>query len=277
MKLFNKVAIIGTGLIGGSIALSIKKNKLAGEVIGVSRHKANILLAKKMHAIDRGSQDINIVKGADLVIFATPVNTTLSLAPKIAAIVKRSCIVTDVGSTKQEVVAALTKIFPKYAGSHPMAGSEKRGVINAQADMLKGSLCLVTPDKNTDKEACRKISKFWVMLGTKVMLLSPEAHDKILSFVSHLPHIAAFSLIGTVPKEYFKFSSGGLKDTTRVAASEAELWADIFLTNRKNILKAMSGLQNNLNKIKSAINNKDRILLTKILQRAKEKRNILKS
>ncbi len=275
MKMFNKIAIIGTGLIGGSIALSIKKNKLAGEVVGVSRHKQSILLAKKMRAIDRGSQDINIVKDADLVIFAAPVNTILYLAPKIAAIIKKSCLVTDVGSTKKEIVAALTKIFPKYAGSHPMAGSEKRGIINAKAGMLKGSLCLVTPGKNTDKEACRQICKFWVMLGTKVMILSPQAHDKILSFVSHLPHIAAFSLIRTVPKEYFKFSSGGLKDTTRVAASEAELWTDIFLTNRKNILKAISGLEKNLNKIKSAINNKDRILLTKILQEAREKRNTL--
>jgi len=275
MKLFNKVAIIGTGLIGGSIALDIKKNKLAGEVVGVSRHKRNISLAKKMHAIDKGSQDIFIAKGADLVIFATPVETILSLAPRIAAIVDKNCIVTDVGSTKQKIASKLEKVFLKYAGSHPMAGSEKHGVRNAKAGMLKDSLCLVTRDENTNKEAVRKITKLWSALGTKVLILSPAAHDKILSFVSHLPHAVAFSLISSVPKEYFKFSSSGLKDATRIAASEPELWADIFLTNRGNMLKSITVLENNLAGIKSAINNKNKHLLTRILKKASEKRNIL--
>lgn len=277
MKLFNKIAIIGTGLIGGSIALSIKKNKLANEVIGVSRRKSSILLAQKMHAIDKGSQDINIVRDADLLIFATPVSTILSLAPKVAALVKKNCIVTDIGSTKEEIVLKLEKIFPKYVGSHPMAGSQKHGVVNANAAIFKNSLCLVTPKENTDKEALRKVVKFWNKLGIRVVLLTPINHDKIMSFVSHLPHIAAFSLIKAVPAEYFKFSSSGLKDTTRIAASEAELWTDIFLSNRKNMLLAITELEKILGSIKSTINNKDRALLTKILRGAKEKRNILKS
>jgi len=275
MRLFNKVAVIGTGLIGGSIALAIKKRRLADEVIGVSRHKSTLLLAKKIHAIDRGSEDINIIKGADLVILATPVSTILALAPKIAGIIKKECIVTDVGSTKQEIAAKLGKIFPRYVGTHPMAGSQKRGVANAKPQIFKGSLCLLTPLGNTDKEACVKIKKLWLSLGAKVIYLSPKMHDKILSFISHLPHIAAFSLISSVPSQYLKFSSTGLKDTTRIAASETELWNDIFLSNRKNILKAIAVLEDNLKKIKSALNKKDKYSLTKLLREAKLKRDSL--
>ena len=140
MKLFNKVAIVGVGLIGGSIALAIKKHRLAHEIIGVSRHTKSLLLAKKMGAIDRGSQDINIIKDADLVILATPVNTIINLAPKILKVIKRACIVSDVGSTKEQIVKILEKIFPNYIGSHPLAGSEKRGIINADPKIFKDSL-----------------------------------------------------------------------------------------------------------------------------------------
>lgn len=275
MKLFNKVAIIGTGLIGGSMALAIKKRKLAQEVVGVSRHKKTLAIAKKIGAIDRGSQDIGIIKDADLVILATPVNAILNLAPKIFKIVRKNCIVTDVGSTKQEIVRNLDKIFLKYVGSHPLAGSQRRGVINAKAGIFKDSLCLLTPTKNTDKIALDKIRRLWVNLGARVIALPPDNHDEILSFTSHLPHAAAFSLIRAVPKEYLKFASTGLKDTTRIAASEAELWSDIFLSNRKNILKSIEVLQGNLDRIKSAIAKKDRKILNRIFKEAKEKRDSL--
>lgn len=272
MKMFNKVVIVGTGLLGGSIALAIKKKKLAREVAGISRHKSSIAFAKKIHAIDSGSQDINIAKGADLIIFATPVGAILALAPKIAGLVDKGCIVTDVGSTKEEISAKLSKLFPGYVGSHPMAGSEKRGIKYADARILEDSLCLVTSRPGLDKQACRKVAKLWNELGFRVSFLTPGLHDKIISFVSHLPHVVAFSLMSSVPAEYFKFSSGGLKDTTRIAASEAELWTDIFLTNRKNLLKAMSQMEQNLARIRSAVNKKDKVLLTRIIRQAHNKR-----
>jgi prephenate dehydrogenase len=275
MRLFNRVAIVGTGLIGGSMGLAIKKRKLAREVIGVSRHKKTLSLAKRAHAIDRGSQDLKSIKDADLVILAVPVDTILKLAPAISKIIRKECFVTDVGSTKQGIVAKLNRIFPRFIGSHPLAGSQKRGVLNANFDLFKGSLCILTPAKDTQKTAQEKIKRLWVQLGARVIVLAPQTHDKILSFTSHLPHVAAFSLISAVPKQFLKFASTGLGDTTRIAASEAELWSDIFLSNRGHLLCSIAALESNLSRIKSAIKQRDKKLLNKILKGAKAKRDSL--
>jgi prephenate dehydrogenase len=275
MRLFNKIAIIGVGLIGGSIALEIKNKHLAKEVVGVSRRKRTLVLAKKFKAIDRGSQDLNIVKNADLVILATPVSSILNLATQISNFIKPTCIVTDVGSTKAEIVSKLERIFTRYVGSHPLAGSEKRGIDYARANIFKNSLCVLTPTRKTEERALGKVKKLWISLGARVVSLTPAAHDKILSFVSHLPHITAFSLIDTVPQSYLKFAPGGLRDTTRIAASDSEIWSDIFFSNQKNIVKSIDLLERNLSRVKSAIRRKDRKLLTTILRQAKEKREIL--
>lgn len=273
--MFKKVAIIGTGLIGGSLALSLKKKKIASEVVGVSRHKKSLAAAKRIGAIDRGSLNPLIIKGADLIILATPVNVILNLAAKISKIAGTDAIITDVGSTKKEIVAKLENIFPNFVGSHPLAGSEKRSIGNADPEMFIGSVCILTPTRKTKRPALKRIKGFWNRLGATTIDLSPENHDRILAFTSHLPHISAFSLMGSVPQQYLKFASGGLKDTTRIAASDSQLWADIFLSNRKNILKAISVLEKNLANIKSALNNKDRKSLVKILRRAKKKREKL--
>jgi prephenate dehydrogenase len=275
MRLFNKVAIIGVGLMGGSIALGIKKKKLSYEVVGVSRRKNTLLLAKEKGAIDRGSQQINIIQDADLVILATPVSLILKLAPRIREFVRPDCIVSDVGSTKKEIVSKLEKFFPNYVGSHPLAGSEKRGIVNVRPDIFKNSLCILTPTKNTNRLAKEKIRRLWNQLGAKVVYMSADMHDEILSFVSHLPHLVAFSLIGIVPQKYLRFASGGLKDSTRIASSDAGLWADIFLSNKRNIIKATELLKENLSKINSAINKKDKKLLIKVLREAKKKRESL--
>ncbi|MDD4895052.1 MAG: prephenate dehydrogenase/arogenate dehydrogenase family protein [Candidatus Omnitrophica bacterium] len=275
MAFFNKVAIIGTGLIGGSMALAMKKKGIARQVIGVSRHKSSLAQARRNRVIDKGSQDLSIIKGADLVVLATPVNTILKLSPVITKFINKNTIVTDVGSTKKEIVSRLNRIFPNYIGSHPLAGSEKRGVKNAQGDIFKNSICILTPAKNTSMKALRKIKIMWGRLGAKVLLLSPDIHDETLSFVSHLPHAVAFSLIGAIPDKHLKFGATGLKDTTRIALSDSTLWADIFLSNRKNMLKAIKSFQDNLSRISSALNKKDKEALTKILKRAQEKREVL--
>jgi prephenate dehydrogenase len=275
MRLFNKVAIIGTGLIGGSIALDIKRRKLAKKVIGVSRRKKSLLLAKRLGAIDYGSREIDIIKGADLVILAAPVSTILNLANPISKRITRDCLVTDVGSTKKEIVAKLEKVFPYYIGSHPLAGSEKRGIVHAYANIFQDSLCILTPTKNTSPRALSKIKKLWIQLGAKVKFLSPGEHDKILSFVSHLPHIIAFSLISSIPSSYLSFASTGLKDTTRIAASDSEIWKDVFFSNQKNVLKGIELFQKSLVKIKSALRRNDKNLLTQILKKAKNKRETL--
>jgi len=275
MRLFNRVAIVGAGLIGGSLALAIKKKGLAKEIIGVTRHAETLSLAKKIKAIDRGSRDIRIVKDADLVVLAAPVEAIIRLGEEISRFLSPDCVVTDVGSTKQEIVDKLEKVFPCFIGSHPLAGSEKRTIVHARAGLFKNSLCILTPTKNTDKEALKKIKALWVAIGAKVIFLTPKTHDKVLSLVSHLPHIAAFSLIATLPRQYLKFASAGLKDTTRIAASDKEIWSDIFLSNPKHILESIDLFIANLSRIKSAINKKDKKSLTKILQEAKLKREAL--
>jgi prephenate dehydrogenase len=274
-KLFNKVAIVGIGLIGGSIALAIKKKRLANEIIGVSRHKKSLILAKKIGAIDKGSLGLDILSAADLLIFATPVETIINLAPLISKIISKDCVVTDVGSTKEKIVSKLEKSFPNFVGSHPLAGSEKRSIQNAQFNMFSGTQCILTPTKITNSKALNKIKALWVNLGARVIILSPKAHDKVLSFTSHLPHVAAFSLIGIIPREYLRFASNGLGDTTRIAASDPLLWVDILLSNRKNIIKNIVLLQNELSGMKEAIGKNDRIFLNKILKQAKEKRDTL--
>ena len=276
MPLFKKVAIIGTGLIGGSIALRIKERKLANEVVGVSRHKENVSLALKMKAIDKGSVDLEIIKGADLLIIATPVDTIIVLKDEILKYLNKECIITDVGSTKEEIVRKLEKVFPNYVGSHPLAGSEKRGVVNASPSIFDGSLCILTPTKRTNSFAFKIIKNFWEKLGAKTIILTPRVHDEALSFVSHLPHVVAFSLINTVPKRLLKFSSGGLRDTTRIAASDTTLWKDILLSNSKNLLGAIKSFEVNLAKIKTAIKKNDVQSLEKILLQSKNTRKNLK-
>ena len=274
--MFKKVAVIGTGLIGGSIALAIKKNKLAKEVVGVSRHEKSLLAARKMGAIDKGSQDLSIVRDADLVILAMPVKTILDIAPKVARVISGKAIVCDVGSTKQDILSKLDKLFPDFIGTHPMAGSEKRGMINASAILFKGSLCIITPGKNTNKLSLTKIKSLWLKLGARTECISASEHDKVVSLVSHLPHIAAFSLINSVPEKFFKFAASGLKDTTRIAASDAEVWADIFFSNSKNVLESIKLFKDNLNKIEAAVKAGDKARLSSILILAKNKREKLK-
>lgn len=273
---FKKVAIVGVGLIGGSIALAIKKNRLADEVVGVCRSKATLLMARRLKVVDSCSRDFGIIKGSDLVILATPVGTIMDSAKAVSRLINRDCIVTDVGSTKYEIVSRLGKVFPYFVGSHPMAGSEKRGVANARADIFKDSLCILTPTRNTKLSGLRRVRRLWGILGSRVIVVNPSLHDKILSFVSHLPHLLAFCLIDIIPVEFLKFGSSGLKDTTRIASSEAEVWKDIFISNRQATLKAIGIFQKRLSAIKGVLQKKDLRSLDAVLVRAKKKRDSLK-
>ncbi len=275
MKPFKKVVIVGVGLIGGSLALVLKKNRLASSVIGIARHKDSIKLAIRRGVIDGGSLDFDIAKGADLLVFATPVGSILSLASDFKKIVPVDCIVMDVGSTKEKVVNQLSKIFPNFIGTHPMAGSEKKGVMNSQVNLFKDSLCIITPVKKTNKQALHRISQLWKSLGVKVFYLKPAQHDRIISFVSHLPHLVAFSMINNVAINFMKFASTSLRDGTRVAASDPQMWRDILLTNRGNILKAVRSFQKQLKLIENAVANKDSAKLSKIIKEANKRRRAL--
>jgi prephenate dehydrogenase len=275
MKLFNKAVIIGTGLIGSSLGLDLKKRHLVSRITGLSRNQSNARLAKKSGAIDYVASSLDAVNDADLVILATPVDSILEIAFKIAGKIKKECIVIDVGSTKQQIVSKINRVIPNFIGCHPLAGSEKRGVINLAAGIFNNSICIITPLVKTDKKVLNKIRLLWRKLGSKVIILSPEKHDRILAFTSHLPHAVAFSLISSIPDKFLGLSSGGLRDTTRISASDANLWSEVFLSNRRNILASLSAFQTRLSVLKLALERKNKKLLIKILLAANKKREQL--
>jgi prephenate dehydrogenase len=272
MKIFKRVVIVGVGLIGGSIALAIKKKRLAKEVVGISRSKKTLILALKKKAIDKGYQHFEAVKGADLLIFTAPVKTIINLAAPISKIINPECIVSDAGSTKVEIVSRLGKLFKHYVGSHPLGGSEKQGVKNASAVLFKDTFCIFTPTKKTNYADLRKLKTLWQQMGSRVVCLSASKHDKILSYISHLPHAVAYSLMDSVPGKYLGITPTSLRDTTRIAASDSRLWVDIFLSNRANMLNTIKSFQGNLEKIKLAIKTNNRQSLGRLLDKARQKR-----
>ena len=275
MKLFKKTVIIGTGLIGGSLGLALKEKHLVSQITGLSRHKRNTSLAKKAGAIDYAGVSLDVVKDADLIILATPVEAIIEIALKIAKKIKKDCVVIDVGSTKETIVSEVSRVIPNFIGCHPLSGSEKKGVVNLKADIFRNSICIITPTVKSNKQALGKVSLLWRKLGSKVVILSPQEHDRILAFTSHLPHAVVFSLMSSVPVEFLGLSSGGLRDSTRISVSDANLWSEVFLSNRKNLLASLSTFQTKLAVLKLAIARKNKKLLTNILADAKKKREKL--
>lgn len=275
MPMFKKVVIIGTGLIGSSLGLDLKRKKIAGQITGLSRRKRNAEFSKKVGAIDRVATSLDVVSDADLVILATPIEAILAIGLKLAKKIKQDCIVIDVGSSKVNIVSILSEAIPNFIGCHPLAGSEKRGSSNFKAGIFNGSACIITPNSKTNIRALNKIKLLWEKLGSKTVILTPQEHDQILAFTSHLPHAVAFSLINAVSAKTFNLSSGGLRDSTRIAASDPELWVQIFLSNRDNLLNAISSFQKELNTLKLALRIKNKNKLIKILGTAREKREKL--
>ena len=259
MRLFNRVTIIGVGLIGGSIGLAIKRKHAAREVTGVFRRASTMKKALKRKAVDRGTMDMREgVKGADLIIIAAPARSIPLLAREAARYAKPGAVITDAGSTKSWIVRSVEKsIKPSsgisFVGSHPMAGSEHAGVEFAKNDLLTGAPCIVTRTKKTNAKAFNKVVKFWKSLGSKVKVMSPEEHDRTVSMISHLPHIMAFSLAGAVSPKDIACAAEGFKDTTRVASSDPALWADIFYTNTKEIANACRVFEKYYSKVLRAL------------------------
>jgi len=281
MKLFDKVAIVGVGLIGGSIALAIKKKHIAKEVVGVFRHKSTLRRSLKAKAIDKGSMSIaEGVKDASLIIIASPVHSIPALVKEAVKRAKVGAIITDVGSTKGWIVREVEKELKGrravyFVGSHPMAGSEHTGVEFARQDLLENTPCIVTNTPKTNSSALKRIVNFWTLLGAKVQVMSPAAHDNSVSLISHLPHIVAFSLAGSVPKKELVYAAEGFKDTTRVASSDPRLWADIFLTNKKEILRAGRLFEKYYRQILKAVSRGNYSEMVDVLKKAKVKRDKL--
>lgn len=276
---FNRITIIGVGLIGGSIGLAIKNKRIAKEVVGVFRHKATMKKALAKKAVDRGVMNIaEGVKDADLIIVASPVYSVPELVCEAMTFAKTGAVITDVGSTKSWIVdevAVFAKKRPdvSFVGSHPMAGSEHAGVEFARKDLMQGSPCIVTKPVDGNGRAFKVVTGFWKSIGARVSVMTPAGHDRAISLVSHLPHIVAFSLAGAVPEKFLKYAAEGFKDTTRVASSDPELWADIFFSNRKEVLRSASRFETSYKNLLKALSAGNYRGVVKILGKAKVRRD----
>jgi prephenate dehydrogenase len=253
---FDKVTILGVGLIGASFALGLKDHGLCREVIGCGRREENLNRAKEKKIIDIVELDpATACKGSDLVLFATPVGIFIDLAKKITGSLKKNAIVTDVGSVKGKLVRDMEALMPEsvfFVGAHPVAGSDRSGIETAAANIFNGAKCIISPTENTDKTALNRITSLWKTFGSVVKLINPDEHDRIYAAVSHLPHLIAYEIVNTVAaidSSYLAFSGQGFKDSTRIASSHPELWRDICILNRENLLEYVEVFKKNLDKV----------------------------
>lgn len=278
-RLFNRVVIIGVGLIGSSLGMNFIKKKLAREVIGIGRNQKNLQEAVKKRAIHhflRRSHDLSLLKQLtkdDLVILATPVKEI----PKYFGLISPNALVIDVGSTKNSIVRAATKKRIRFVGSHPIAGTERSGAKAGEMDLFQERRCVLTPTRFTRKEDLRKVQRLWKRLGSRVILTSPERHDRLFAVTSHLPHVVAYTLIGVVAKFVplslgARLSLGGLRGTTRIASSPPEMWRDIFLDNRVFLLKGIDHYLRDLKKLRVWVAGKKEAPLFDFLKKAQRTR-----
>jgi prephenate dehydrogenase len=264
---FNKVTIIGVGLIGGSLAKVLKGKKLAKEITGAGRGRKTLELALSIGVIDRMGQVLSqAVEDADLVVLASPVGAFERIVAEVASKLKKGAILTDVGSVKGSLVKRIEAALPSgvhYVPGHPIAGKEKHGVAEASEALFRGAKCILTPTTKTDSKALEAVKALWSAAGANVVLMDADAHDHIFAAVSHLPHAAAFAMVNTVAEfssgsdNYISFSGAGFRDFTRIAASSPEMWRDVCLLNGKNIIEMIEQFQLALDNIKNAIERRD--------------------
>lgn len=277
MALFNQITIIGVGLIGGSLAKAIRTNRVAKKIVGFFRNEQKRKWALRTRLVDEGYLSLEeSIENSDLIILALPVKHIIQDLSKLHKVVPANTMIIDIGSTKASIVATADKQRLNFLGTHPLAGSEKRGAEHSTETLFDNSLVILTPTKNTLPNTLKKINAFWKQLHAKIVTLTPQQHDAILSRTSHLPHIIAFSLINAIPKECLVYSASGLKDTTRVALSDPALWSDIFITNKKEILAGIASFEQELKKIKNALGKENSALLMRILEAAQQKRTTIK-
>ncbi|MFH2012955.1 MAG: prephenate dehydrogenase/arogenate dehydrogenase family protein [Pseudomonadota bacterium] len=282
--LFEKVAIIGLGLIGGSLAKASKGGNLFKKVVGIGRNKNNLKRGIDLGAIDSYTTHATEgVSDADLVVLATPPGLIVEIIKEVLPYIPDGCIITDVGSVKEEIVKGVERLITDnnnihFVGGHPIAGTENSGIEAIDPQLFIGHKCILTPTLETNKIAFEKIKTMWEKVGCKVVSMDMVKHDSIFSVVSHLPHVVAFSLINAIinirylKEDIVSYSAGGLKDFTRIAASDPIMWKDIFIMNKENMLDGITHFQSSLEEIKKAIEEEDSGKLVSIFQKSREVR-----
>lgn len=270
------VAIIGVGLIGGSIGQALRTRGISERVIGIGRHLHRLEEAQRLGAIDSWTTEIaQGVAKADVVVVCTPVNRIVEDIQHAAEFVPVGALITDAGSTKRRIVEQverqeLARTF--FVGAHPLAGSERTGVVAARADLLDGRVCVLTPTPRTVAARLEQARRFWQSVGCRIVELGLEAHDEALARTSHLPHAVAAALASAVPEPWLNLAAGAYRDGTRVAGADASLWAGIFLENRRQVLEALVDFREQLTTFERALANRDEETLREWWDAARQRR-----
>jgi cyclohexadieny/prephenate dehydrogenase len=265
---FDRIALIGFGLIGGSIARAAKEQGLVGEIVTTARSEKTRARVMQLGIVDRVAEtNAQAVDGADLVILCIPVGACGAVAQEIAGHLKRGAIISDVGSVKGAVVREMAPHLPAsvhFVPAHPVAGTENSGPDSGFAELFINRWCILTPPEGTDPDAVEKLRAFWAAIGAKVEIMTPDHHDMVLAITSHLPHLIAYTIVGTADElegvtqsEVLKFSAGGFRDFTRIAASDPIMWRDVFLTNKDAVLEMLGTFNEDLSKLTRAIRRGD--------------------
>ncbi len=273
-----QVTIIGTGLLGASLGLALKKQGLAQRIVGVGRNAATVERARARGAVDVAAADVaEACREAELVVLATPLSSFEQLFHALSAVEQPDWIITDVGSTKSSVCGLARRYlkYPKrFVGSHPMAGSEQQGPDAACADLFAGKPCVITPEPDTDPAALERVSRLWTDLGMRVLRMSAADHDAAVARISHLPHLLAVLLVHLADRGgALEVASTGFADTTRIASGDPHLWADVFLHNRDAVLATIDALTADLTTARHLIAAADPAVLTDWLAQAKQARD----
>ena len=281
--LFERVAILGVGLIGGSFALALKQAKACAHVVGAGRSPANLKLALERGAIDSIAADaVAATHGADLVLLAAPVAQFPKLFRDLSSVLGPKAIVTDGGSTKRDVIqaarAALGKKISQFVPAHPVAGAEKSGAGAASAELFRDRRVILTPLRENSDSTIRKVQQAWSACGARISRMDAEEHDQILAAVSHLPHVLAYALVHEFASrenaaELFAYAAGGFRDFTRIASSHPEMWRDICIANRDRLLIELQEYQKKLKSLQKLLDAGDAAALEKLFAEAREARD----
>lgn len=279
MAEYDTVAIIGVGLIGGSIGLALRERRLAQNIVGIGRRQTSLDKARDVGAIDHGVTNLaNGVAQAQLIIVATPVDSIAERVIQASAACPAASLITDAGSTKASIVAAADaglgarRSGPRFVGSHPLAGDHRTGPEHSRADLFEGRTVVITPTEHTRPAAVTEVSGFWQSLGANVISMTPDKHDAALAVTSHLPHVAAVALAAATPTELLPLTASGWRDTTRVAGGDPALWQAILTANRQHVLDALDLMGKTFNNLRESLKQGDNESLISILETAAKRK-----